>query len=207
MKQISDELQIRSGKVDTIDVTPYAKIVYVDEQIESLSGKVIEDELVTANALESIQDGTGLDDNLKYVAHSSDSILSGATSLDDADLTLANELETLINKVDAIDLTPYAKTTYVDGQIKTRNTSAGFDDDGKYVVNSTSPIISGATDLTNAINLLSAYIVSLEERVAQLESGGTKTTYSMNVTDDGILKVTKNGEAGATVTDDGTLKF
>ena len=171
-----------SGDIVTFSSDEILK-AYTDEQVAILSGKVVDDEQVTAKSLEAIQGGTGLNDNLEYTSHSGDTILSGATSLDEADIALSDELQILSGKVDTIDLTPYAKIVYVDEQIESLSgkviedeqvvakgfnnieASAGLDEHLNYIPDSVDVLLSGATSLFDADELLSNEILSLSGKV------------------------------------------
>lgn len=77
-----------------------AALAKVENEVKVLVKEVLDNEEVTEKAIESLAEAAGLTNSegvITYTVHTQDSILSGATSLDSADVALANE----IRKVEA----------------------------------------------------------------------------------------------------------
>lgn len=84
----------------------YDSIKQVDQNVATLVQEVLNNEIVTAAALTQHNDSAGFDTNGKYVPHTNSKVLSGASSLDQADALLDNELSAINSKLDG---------TYIDG--------------------------------------------------------------------------------------------
>lgn len=84
----------------------YDSIKQVDQNVATLVQEVLDNEIVTAAALSQHNDSAGFDTNGKYVPHTNSKVLSGASSLDQADALLDNELSAINSKLDG---------TYIDG--------------------------------------------------------------------------------------------
>ena len=84
----------------------YDSIKQVDQNVATLVQEVLNNEIVTAAALTQHNDSAGFDINGKYVPHTNSKVLSGASSLDQADALLDNEISAINSKLDG---------TYIDG--------------------------------------------------------------------------------------------
>lgn len=79
---------------DTV-ATGLAKL---DNKVKALVDEVLDNEETTANAIAAVADASGIkgtDGNIAYQVHTTDSILSSATTLDSADVALANAIREL----------------------------------------------------------------------------------------------------------------
>ena len=71
----------------------------VDTNVSKLVDEVLKNETVVSNSIVNLNLSCGFNENIGYVTKPNDSILSGATSLDSADLLLSSAIRGVTNKV------------------------------------------------------------------------------------------------------------
>ena len=128
-KGVTDALKLPENYVSVeypeVDSTSFTKtesgtVIYdaikqVDQNVATLVQEMLDNEEVIAAAITSLNNSSGFDENCKYIAPSESYLLSGASSLYEADLFLSNKIENIENSLTDIETNisdDYAISTY-----------------------------------------------------------------------------------------------
>ena len=116
-KGVTDALKLPENYVSVeypeVDSTSFTKtesgtVIYdaikqVDQNVATLVQEMLDNEEVIAAAITSLNNSSGFDENCKYIAPSESYLLSGASSLYEADLFLSNKIENIENSLTDIE--------------------------------------------------------------------------------------------------------
>ena len=141
------------------DDTINGAIKKVESNVAKLVQETIDNELVVAEATNTIKVATGLNDNLEYVKDANANYISDAASLAEADSKLDAAIKAVADELSQMD-------SDADTKIANIKEAAGLSDEFKYVQNTKAAHISNAGSLADADNKLDAAIKAVEDDFA-----------------------------------------
>jgi exonuclease VII large subunit len=160
--------------------------VLLDSSIKTVTNSLQNFENTTGTQIENlntsinnINNAAGLSSNGSYVPNSNSNYIKTATSLNDADVLLDKQLNSLNEQLSQEISTRTSQNTIVENQISTIQTSSGLSSNGSYVPNSNSNYIKTATSLNDADVLLDKQLNSLNDQLSQEIS--TRTTQNTTI--------------------------
>lgn len=222
MAEAIDKLDAAIGEVDAehVNFNPYTpegidsedgiSADNVQDAIEQVVDKIIDNEETTEAAFEAVKDAAGLDENLEYHPGEDTEYIADATDISDALNKLDAAIQESVTKVKAkdVEFTPYtpegldsgegisaddvqeAIEQVVDEMIKNEKTTetafeavknaAGFDESLQYVPKDNAKVIDGAENLTDAIDMLDD---AAGNAVQDVQINGTSIKDSDNIVD------------------------
>jgi hypothetical protein len=160
--------------------------VLLDSSIKTVTNSLQNFENTTGTQIENlntsinnINNAAGLSSNGSYVPNSNSNYIKTATSLNDADVLLDKQLNSLNEQLSQEISTRTTQNTSIENQISTIQTSTGLSSNGSYVANSNSNYIKSATSLNEADVLLDAQLYSVNNQLSQEIS--TRTTQNTTI--------------------------
>jgi archaellum component FlaC len=96
---LTDDTNAKIGEANEKISVISGDVVSVNSGLTALSGAVIDHELVISTTFNKFKTAAGFDSNAQYVPNSADTLISGATSLNNADLVLAQAIEGISNSM------------------------------------------------------------------------------------------------------------
>lgn len=159
-------------KTESGDVI-YDAIKNIDQNVAILVQEVLDDEEVISKAITSLNESAGFNENCEYITPLESSIISGATSLYEADLLLGNKIENIENSLSEIEVgisDNYILTEYPNENFESVSSGDSLDEAIKKIENNLVDVIgelenSGKIDnvkFNNVEGVIKNKIVNLE---------------------------------------------
>lgn len=159
-------------KTESGDVI-YDAIKNIDQNVAILVQEVLDDEEVISKAITSLNESAGFNENCEYITPLESSIISGATSLYEADLLLGNKIENIENSLSEIEVgisDNYISTEYPNENFESVSSGDSLDEAIKKIENNLVDVIgelenSGKIDnvkFNNVEGVIKNKIVNLE---------------------------------------------
>jgi len=131
-------------------------------------------------SINNINNATGLSSTSQYVSNNNTTYIKSATSLNNADVLLDTQLNSLNNQLSQEVSTRTSQNTIVENQISTIQTSSGLSSNGSYVANSNSNYIKSATSLNNADFLLDSALYTVSNSLSSLSNNVNNNSTVIN---------------------------
>ena len=175
-----DYVSVEYPEVDSTSFTKtesgaviYDAIKNIDQNVAILVQEVLDDEEVISKAITSLNESAGFNENCEYITPLESSIISGATSLYEADLLLGNRIENIENSLSEIEVgisDNYISTEYPNGNFESVSSGDSLDEAIKKIENNLVDVIgelenSGKIDnvkFNNVEGVIENKIVNLE---------------------------------------------
>ena len=159
-------------KTESGDVI-YDAIKNIDQNVAILVQEVLDNEEVISKAITSLNESAGFNENCEYITPLESSIISGATSLYEADLLLGNKIENIENSLSEIEVgisDNYISTEYPNENFESVSSGDSLDEAIKKIENNLVDVIgelenSGKIDnvkFNNVEGIIENKIVNLE---------------------------------------------
>lgn len=175
-----DYVSVEYPEVDSTSFTKtesgaviYDAIKNIDQNVAILVQEVLDDEEVISKAITSLNESAGFNENCEYITPLESSIISGATSLYEADLLLGNKIENIENSLSEIEVgisDNYISTEYPNENFESVSSGDSLDEAIKKIENNLVDVIgelenSGKIDnvkFNNVEGVIENKIVNLE---------------------------------------------
>ena len=175
-----DYVSVEYPEVDSTSFTKtesgaviYDAIKNIDQNVAILVQEVLDDEEVISKAITSLNESAGFNENCEYITPLESSIISGATSLYEADLLLGNRIENIENSLSEIEVgisDNYISTEYPNENFESVSSGDSLDEAIKKIENNLVDVIgelenSGKIDnvkFNNVEGVIENKIVNLE---------------------------------------------
>jgi hypothetical protein len=131
-------------------------------------------------SINNINNATGLSSTSQYLPNNNTTYIKSATSLNNADVLLDAQLNSLNNQLNQEISTRTSQNTIIENQISTIQTSAGLSSNGSYVPNSNSNYIKSATSLNNADFLLDSALYTVSNSLSTLSNSVNNNSTLIN---------------------------
>ena len=175
-----DYVSVEYPEVDSTSFTKtesgaviYDAIKNIDQNVAILVQEVLDNEEVISKAITSLNESAGFNENCEYITPLESSIISGATSLYEADLLLGNRIENIENSLSEIEVgisDNYISTEYPNENFESVSSGDSLDEAIKKIENNLVDVIgelenSGKIDnvkFNNVEGVIENKIVNLE---------------------------------------------
>ena len=175
-----DYVSVEYPEVDSTSFTKtesgaviYDAIKNIDQNVAILVQEVLDNEEVISKAITSLNESAGFNENCEYITPLESSIISGATSLYEADLLLGNRIENIENSLSEIEVgisDNYISTEYPKENFESVSSGDSLDEAIKKIENNLVDVIgelenSGKIDnvkFNNVEGIIENKIVNLE---------------------------------------------
>ena len=175
-----DYVSVEYPEVDSTSFTKtesgaviYDAIKNIDQNVAILVQEVLDNEEVISKAITSLNESAGFNENCEYITPLESSIISGATSLYEADLLLGNRIENIENSLSEIEVgisDNYISTEYPNENFESVSSGDSLDEAIKKIENNLVDVIgelenSGKIDnvkFNNVEGIIENKIVNLE---------------------------------------------